>query len=676
MLLMQLRGVIEGPVLPSSVNQPALQASQHAVGVVAIRLAEEMEVNPLSKAGLLRSDDGLSIYDMGHHMAFLYGRDPTDGARGFPTNFGFRAELGMAGNSRKENFHLPKFNRWALESAFALSKSSACPATVFFPVSLQNISANQIVIWCALLLGLLAAVVIGSAIGSSDMRMVAGLIALMPVAIIFVKLKTNIWVLLPLGWYLTGRLPWLPLPFTVRDLLFMTVIGFFTLFFATRALPLRRKLGLLDYLIYVNIAYLATVYVRNPVGFWALQTEMVGGRPYFEILLTFGAFAILSRVQVTDFVARIFPLLFIIPATTVAVLDIVARVLPQFAYPLAMLYSGVGSLSIAAGIEGAAQIGEDRITGLKDAGYLGVLALCARYNPITLISPLHPMRATLFALALAAIFLSGFRATLLAAMVFFLLATLLRGRLRDVWVAAAVGMLGITLLISLQGSVLQLPLTMQRALSWLPGDWNQEALAGAEDSTRWRLEMVEWAWNDDRILRNKIWGQGIGLSIDDMNLIASSLMAGQGGANLLGGSDRENFMITGAFHNGPISAIKCVGVVGLFLYSLLLIYIAVRAWRLCVLTAGSRAFSLALFVGMPAIYFPFSFFVLTGFYELDLNYSIFSAGLINLTDNYYRNLSTEKSVGIHSKLKPIPGKRDSFPRRLVPLHAPGHGENA
>lgn len=523
----------------------------------------------------------------------------------------------------------------------------------------RNISSNQIVVWMVLLLGLLVAVMVGSAVGSSDMRLAVAVTAAIPVAAIFVKLKTNIWVLIPIGWYLSGRLPWLPLPFTVRDLCFMTVIFFFTLFFATRTLPWKRKLSTLDYLIYVNLAYLATVYVRNPVGFWAIQSSMVGGRPYFEILLAFGAYTILSRVSPTDSIARMFPWFYLIPAGVVAVLDMVARTLPQFAYPLARIYSGVGSMSTTAGLEQVAQVGQDRITGLKDAGYLGVLALCSRYNPITLISPLYPIRALLFVSSLAAIFLSGFRATLLAAMVFFLLSTFLRGRLRDVWVAAAAGMLGITLLISLQGSVLQLPMTMQRALSWLPGDWNQEAVADAEGSSRWRFEMVEWAWSDDRILRDKIWGQGIGFSIEDMNLIAASLLAGQGGATMLGGSDRESFMITGTFHNGPISAIKCVGVVGLFFYSLLIFYLAIRAWKLCGLTAGSRAFPLALFVGMPVIYFPFSFFILTGFYELDLTYSIFSAGLLNLTENYHRNLVAKISAGRQPNLKSTPAEREA-----------------
>jgi hypothetical protein len=505
---------------------------------------------------------------------------------------------------------------------------------VAVPVNLQNISSNQIVIWVALLLGLLVAVIVGSAVGSSDMRMVAGIIAAIPVVIIFVKLKTNIWVLLPIGWYLSGRLPWLPVPFTVRDLCFMTVIFFFTLFFATRALPWKRKVGMLDYLIYINLAYLATVFVRNPVGFWAMQSSMVGGRPYFEIGLAFGAFMILSRVQITDFIARIFPLFFVIPAWCVAVLDVIGRLIPQTAYPLAMLYSGVGSRGVTGAFEQEAQLGETRMVGMINAGSSSVLALAAKYNPITLISPMYPARLGMLLAALAAIFLSGFRSILLFAMVSFVLSALLRGKVRDLWIAGAAMLLGIVSLTALQGNVLQLPKTMQRALSWLPGDWDPQALADAEDSSQWRFEMWEWAWNDDRILRDRTWGQGFGLSLDDMNLIANSLVAGQGGASLLGGSDRENFMITGAFHSGPLSTIKYIGIVGFILYYALMCYMALVAWRLCKRAQGTKAFGLALFVGIPIIYEPFNFIVIFG--GLDHNYPqlLFWAGLLSMTNNF------------------------------------------
>jgi len=136
------------------------------------------------------------------------------------------------------------------------------------------------------------------------------------------------------------------------------------------------------------------------------------------------------------------------------------------------------------------------------------------------------------------------------------------------------------------------------------------------------------------VLRDKVWGQGFGFAIDDMNLMATSLMAGQGGSSLLGGSDREGFMITGTFHNGPLSAIKYIGVAGLALYYPLLVYMAVLAWRLCRQAKDTKCFPFVLFVAIPVIYEPFNFVVVFG--ALDQNYSqmLFWGGLLNLASNY------------------------------------------
>ena len=510
-------------------------------------------------------------------------------------------------------------------------------------MNLRNISANQIVIWTALVLGLLLALVIGSAVGSSDMRFVAGIMAAIPVAVIFVKLKTNIWILLPISWYLTGRLPWLPLPFTVRDLCSMTVILFFVLFFATRTLPWRRKVTTLDYFIYINLAYLATVFIRNPVGFWAIQSSMVGGRPYFEIGLAFGAFIVLSRLQISNFIAGIFPVFYVIPAWTIGIIDVVGRLSPQTGYLLNSIYSGVGSRDTVTAFQQEAQLGDTRMVGLVNAGLSTVFALCAKYNPITLFSPLYPGRLMFLAVAFGAIFLSGFRSGLLAAFSTILLSTILRGRVKDLWVVGAGIVITVMLLVSVQGTVLQLPRTMQRALSWLPGEWDEATLADAQQSSQWRFEMWAWAWNDERIMRDRIWGQGFGLSIDDMNLIAASTLAGLGGSSLLGGSDRELFMITGVFHSGPLSTIKYIGVVGLALYLPLICYMALVAWRLCKRARGTSAFPLALFVSIPIIYEPFNFVVVFGALESNYPTALFWAGLLNMVKNYLNQIESKRA---------------------------------
>jgi hypothetical protein len=419
----------------------------------------------------------------------------------------------------------------------------------------------------------------------------------------------------------------------------------FTLFFALRVVPWKRKTGPLDVLILINLAYLATVYARNPVGLWAFQSQMVGGRPYFETLMALGAFIILSRAQLTPFIARVFPLFYLIPVGLLAGLEVVARLVPQFGSQITGIYSGVAGAGPAAlEFEPESQLGQTRFTSMKELVIVGVLALCARHNPLKLISPFHPLLLTLLLGSFVAIFLSGYRSAFLFAVMALLLSTALRDRLRDVWFGLGVMVLAIVVLVSVQGTLVELPKTVQRTLSWLPGDWSNEAKTEADASSEWRFQMVAWAWNDNRIIKDKIWGQGFGFTIDVMNIIASALVSGQQGGMFIGGSDRENFMLMGSFHNGPVSAIRYVGVVGSLLFYPLLFYMAVVAWRLCRRARNTAAFPLALFVGIPVIYEPFNFIFIFGAYEGSIPQTLFWAGLLNLTSNYLDKIAPRPAV--------------------------------
>lgn len=517
----------------------------------------------------------------------------------------------------------------------------------------RNLSLHQLTLWFVLLGGLVLAAIIGSAVGHSDLTLLVAVLSLIPLGIVMVRLKTNIWVLIPIGWYVTGRLPFLPLPFTVRDLCILLAIFAFALFFALRVVPWKRRLGALDYLIFINLAYLASVYFRNPVGAWAFQSQMVGGRPYFEALTAFGAFIILSRANLTPFIARIFPLFYLVPTMILAGLELLARLAPQVAQPIERVYSGVaGQGPFSGGLGPEAQLGQTRFTAMKEVGVIGALALCARHSPAKLISPLHPFLLLLLLLAFFAVFLSGFRSAFLFVLVALFLASVLRRRMTDVWIGVGAIALALVALISVQGSLVQLPMTVQRTLSWLPGDWDNEAVRDAEGSSTWRYEMVVWAWNDSRIIKDKIWGQGFGISIDDMNIIASALIGGQQGGMFIGGSDRENFMLTGSFHNGPVSTIRYVGVVGLALFYPLLCYMAVLAWRLCRRAAGTSVFPLALFLGIPIIYEPFNFMFIFGGFDGSISQTLYWAGLLNMTSNYLDKVAPGTAASAERAVRP------------------------
>lgn len=511
-------------------------------------------------------------------------------------------------------------------------------------MSFKNISTSQVFVWSGLLLGLAVAFAVGNAIGTSDVRTVALVLVSIPVVVFIARLKTNIWILIPIGWFLNGRLGFLPLPLTVRDMLVGLSIGAFVLFFALRAFPIERKRTAIDYLIYINLAYLVSVYVRNPAGLYAFGADFVGGRPYFEVIMAFCAYLILSRVTPSVTVAKIFPLLSLIPLTIVSALDAVGRAFPALAPAMAYAYSGVASTTSAIG--NAEETNINRVASFQFVAQVGGLAACSYYRPITLINPLFPLRIVGLALIFVAIFLSGHRVALLDFTAFFILGTLLRGSIRDLWISGAVAIFAVLIAVSLQGTILQLPVTAQRALSVIPADWDPEAVADAESTSRWRLDMWKWAWEDNRILRDKVWGQGFGVSADDLNILASKMLSGTGteGA-FVGASQQEWFLLYGGFHNGPISTVRCVGGVGFVLFMPLIFYLAFTAWKLGRRAVNTRACGLVLFTAIPLIYEPFKFLVVFGGFETALANALFGAGLLNMASNYLSSVETSSTSG-------------------------------
>ncbi len=142
-----------------------------------------------------------------------------------------------------------------------------------------------------------------------------------------------------------------------------------------------------------------------------------------------------------------------------------------------------------------------------------------------------------------------------------------------------------------------LPISVQRSLSALPGEWDSRAVKDAEGSTEWRLDMWKDIPKGTRYIHNKVMGDGFGFSQAELSAMERQTFFG-------GDISPEDFLIIGAFHNGPLSTIRFVGAIGLVLYYTLLIYMAVLAWRLIRVTQGTDFFPFALFVGLAIIWEP------------------------------------------------------------------------
>jgi len=98
-----------------------------------------------------------------------------------------------------------------------------------------------------------------------------------------------------------------------------------------------------------------------------------------------------------------------------------------------------------------------------------------------------------------------------------------------------------------------LPITMQRALSFLPLDVDPIAREGARTSTEWRLNM--WKHLVPQIPQYLLLGKGYAIDANELNMLSSGMTHDSSGT--------EGAELAGDYHNGPLSVVIPFGIYGL-----------------------------------------------------------------------------------------------------------------
>jgi hypothetical protein len=472
--------------------------------------------------------------------------------------------------------------------------------------------------------GLISALTIGTMIGSDDpLYLILG-IGVASLMAALVVMQTNIWILIPMFWYLTGRLGFAPLPISLRDVMVLVAFGGFVVLFAMRAVRGHVKPEFLDWLVFLNVGYLVTVFARNPAGVSALGSHVVGGRPYFDSLIGFLAFTVLSRVTLGPRLARILPVLFCVPQVGISLLGTFTHFFPSTAPAINRIYAGLDASEY---LRAAEPEERSRIMDLFPGAKAGITTLVSYFAPITLLSPLHPMRFLCFLAVCAGFALSGFRSGIVYLVGVFLLAAYFRNGIKQTLIVMTAIALGVLGLVSVQNSGLSLPLTAQRALSFLPGNWDKSAVSDAEGSSEWRYYMWDIVLKTDTYIHNKLLGDGFGFSDYELQIMEQQQ---EGGTGFIGAAEQEAFLIQGAFHSGPLSAIRFVGGVGLFLYMALLVAAALYGWKTIQRSKQTDYFPVALLFGIPAIYEPFQYVLIFGGFDSGFPTTLFVCGMLKL----------------------------------------------
>lgn len=478
---------------------------------------------------------------------------------------------------------------------------------------------------------IISSLFLGSAVGQQDTGTVMIAVTVIILVAMFAGLGKHVWIVVPLFVSWSGSVPILPLPFSVSNLAVGFACTAWVLMLATRKIQSTYRLGMIDGLIFITLMLLVLGYFRNPVGVAAIRSGAnVGARPYVVIVIaTVGYLMLASQRPKLEVVAAL-PKWSLISAAAIGIGGTIAYFLPAIGIYMYQFYTGfkpnVGAiLDPTAVSESVGRAGFLRPFALAGVAYVG-----ARCFPMKALTPRQWGLALLLMIGTVLALLSGFRGTLVAIGFYFVFACWLWKRMAGVMACVMIGLIGIMLLIGIQQAV-PLPERVQRTLSFLPGDWDQDVMDNAENSVEWRVEMWETVLTGDSI-SNWYIGDGFGFPRSELEYFTELYVSGAATPDQLA----TYFIITGGLHSGPLSAAKFVGIFGFVLYMVLAIVIAyrfVKLWGRIYRYGESRPLHVTVgFFAIQAAYLPLKFVFIFGAYNNDLAPLILSAGVLRLME--------------------------------------------
>ena len=307
--------------------------------------------------------------------------------------------------------------------------------------------------------------------------------------------------------------------FSTAELGQVILVGFTFAIILMRRQPLNFKFTELEFWSLMVVSMIAQAYFRNPVGLNMFGAGSVGARPYFQVAVAFLASVVLGNI--------------VVPAREIKWsmwATIIAWAITPFLWKARGIAFGGGG--------GSAGFEQGKFVSGQGAGRnssFGTLSLSLAKILAAYRSPLrdclHPLWGGLILISMALAAASGYRNNVAAVGMFYLIAIAYRGGFPSVVIASFLGALGLGIL-ALANLAFPLPANIQRALSPFPGTWDERHVEAAEASTEWRVDMWKEALFTKYWIRNKILGDGLGLTQREHQLLLAVEDGGPGMGSL------------------------------------------------------------------------------------------------------------------------------------------------
>jgi hypothetical protein len=368
-------------------------------------------------------------------------------------------------------------------------------------------------------------------------------------------------------------------------------------------------------LLVIGVVVVGTALLTGGAGIKALGGSSYGGRHYINIAAAIALYFALAANPIPISQSKIYYGLFFLSGVTGMLSVLVYVGGDRFSSLYLFVPRDLMLIQAANSVEGF-QLGTVRMSGLVSASSAICLFMLARYGVKGILDIGKGWRLLLVGLSLGFGLLSGFRSffgfILLVVTIGFFLEGLHRTRY-----FFSLALVGILCFCGLLAYSSKLPYTIQRSLSFLPIEISPTAKQDAQGSLDWRLDMWKHLLPD--VPKYLLRGKGYALDPGELYLSRENGLRGYG-------SSSDSFILTGDYHNGPLSVIIPFGIWGAVAF----------IWFLC---ATGRMLYLNFANGSPALktintaLFAcflarlFFFIVFVGSFETDLAYFTALAGL-------------------------------------------------
>ena len=390
-------------------------------------------------------------------------------------------------------------------------------------------------------------------------------------------LRDNCWIAVPLCIPMGGSLNILPIKFSPAELAILLVIGYVVL---QMIMTERRSITFGPAQIWIPGILFAGVLLYHwgrggGLGLSMFGGEASGGRRFFTILSGMLVLPALLwfPLEKSPWLSRV-PFLYLIGSLLDFIPFAITSAVPAVAPYIYRVYSSVNIEAYA----GAQAFRDDSMVRVGQVASVALsiqLALLCYFPPRDWIRPKRWFVVPLSILSLGATVWSGFRSALFNYVVFSFVALFLRSRLLLLFTIPLIAGL-IALFVVGQGSLFNLPLTIQRTLSPFPGKWDRRALGDAEASNDFR-STIKKVYKSDFMEKAGWLGEGYKFDARYMMARESDITTRQ--MEKSGEGQAKSFITARDHHVGWVALHHVTGWIGFGAFVLLCLGSLFYVWR-------------------------------------------------------------------------------------------------